>query len=273
MTEKSVSIPGNIVWVAVKPTPFLPAPMDPGAKKGGWAVDVEYIDEEGRRMPEQVRFPNLTEARNFVAWERSKLFPEGNEAMLQMSKDEFQAAVGWNVNRVWAYEVRHFLEDKKFRNLRDLCSEFLRLYDDAHPDAQSILKIGLHWSIERLPQYKFSGPDTPLKMIFNDATSYFNLMRPMIERAAVLPPVRHELDGSTDRPLVIDTDEQLQGLGHAEITAVGEENVYAMVDGLHYCAKLHATERFEAGPHDFSRETFEDPIGNVAMKPKVKVGM
>lgn len=273
MTEKKLDIPGKIVWVAAKPEPFYPVPMDPGAKKGGWAVDVEYIDGEGHRMPEKMRFPNLTEARNFVAWERSKLFPEGNEAMLQMSKDEFQAAVGWNVNRVWAYEVRHFLEDKKFPNLRELCAEFLRLYDGAHPEAQSLLKIGLHWSIERLPQYKFSGPDTPLKMIFNDATSYFNLLRPMIERAAILPPVRHELDGTTDRPLAIDTDEQLQALGHAEITAVGEENVYAVVDGMTYYAKLGATERFEVGPHDFSRETFDEPIGNVGAKQKPKMGM
>jgi hypothetical protein len=247
--------------------------MDPSAKKGGWAVDIEYIDGEGLRMPEKVRFPNLTEARNFVAVERSRLFPEGNEAMLLMSKDEFQESVGWNVNRVWAYEVRHFLEDKKFRDLRELCSEFLRLYDCAHPEAQSLLKIGLHWSIERLPQYKFSGPDTPLKMIFNDATSYFNLLRPMIERAAALPPVRHEMDGTTDRPIVIDSDAELQGLGPCEVTAVGEENVYAMVDGLHYYVKIGATDRFEVGPHDFSRETFDAPVGNVSVKPKTKVGM
>lgn len=269
----SKQVPGKIVSVAAKPVTYLPAPMDIGAKKGGWAVDVEYIDEKGRRMPEQVRFPNLTEARNFVAWERSRLFPEGNEAMLQMSKDEFQEAVGWNVNRVWAYEVRHFLEDKKFSDLRDLCSEFLRLYENAHPEAQSLLKIGLHWSIEHLPQYKFSGPDTPLKMIFNDATSYFDLMRPMIERAAVLPPVRHELDGTTDRPIVIDDDDQIQALGHAEITAVGEENVYVLSDNLHYYAKIGATERFEVGPHDFSRETFDHPIGNAGVKQIAKMGM
>lgn len=273
MTEKSVSIPGNIVWVAAKPGRFLPAPIDNSGVKQGWAVDVEYVDAEGRRMPEKARFSSKTEALNFIAWERSKLFPEGNEAMLLMTKEEFQEAVGWNVNRAWAYEVRNFLEEKKFRDIRTLCQEFLRLYDLAHPEAKSVLKVALHWSIERLPKFKDFPNESPIKSIYYDATNNFDAMLPVIKRMAILPPARHARHGSLIDVIEIDTDAELQGLGVAEVVSAGGENIYMKQDGFHYFAKIYATEKFVPGMHDFSEETFERPIGNVVANSKLKMGM
>jgi len=255
-------VPGKIAWVAAKPAPFRISPAGSGIRKGGWGVGVEYLDDAGNRQPETISFPNLTEARNFVAWERSKLFPEGNEAMLLMSKEEFQETVGWNVNRVWAYEVRHLLEDKKFRDLRDLCKEFLRLYDGAHPEAKGLLKIGLHWSLERLPNFKEFPCESPAKILYNDATSYFDKVLPMIERAAVLKPASNARQGSQIDAIEVDTDTELQALGLAEIISAGGENIYVKQDGLHYFAKIYATDKFGPGIHDFSEESFEKLHGN-----------
>lgn len=260
----SKQVSDKIAWVAAKPTPFRVSPAGSGIRKGAWGVGVEYVDEAGNRRPDTVQFPNLTAARNFVAWERSKLFPEGDEAMLQMTKEEFEEKVGWNVNRVWAYEVRHFLEDKKFPDLRKLCQEFLRLYELAHPEAKSLLKIGLHWSLERLPNFREFPCESPVKALYNDATNYFDRVLPMIQRAAVLCPARDAKMGSKFDTIEVESDAHLQALGVAEVLSAGGENIYVKQDGLHYYAKIYATDKFGPGMHDFSGESFEDAKGNKA---------
>jgi hypothetical protein len=238
------------------------APIVESGVKKGWGVDIEYLDGEGRSIPKTVHFSSKTGALNFIAWECSKLFPEGNEDMLLMSKEDFQRKVGWNVNRVWAYEVRHFLEEKKFRDVRELCQEFLRLYDLAHPEAKGILKIALHWSFERLPNFKDFPNESPVKNIYYDATNKFEEMLPLIKRMAVLPPVRTARSGLDIDAIEIDTDAELQGLGVAEILSAGGENIYVKQDGLHYFAKIYATDKFGPGMHDFSEESFEKVTGN-----------
>lgn len=262
MTETRVSIPGKIVSVAAKPDRYFPAPVDSSGVKQGWAVDFEYIDEKGRRMPDKARFSSKTEALNFIAWERSKLFPEGNEAMLKLTKEEFGEAVGWNVNRSWSFEVRHLLEDKKFKDARELCQEFLRLYDLAGSEAKSLLKVALHWSLERLPNFKEFPNDSPIKTLYYDATNNFDAMLPVIKRMAILPPARNARHGSQIDVIEIDTDAELQGLGIAEVVSAGGENIYMKQDGFHYFAKIYATEKFGPGMHDFSEESFEKVKGN-----------
>lgn len=64
----------------------------------------------------------------------------------------------------------------------------------------------------------------------------------------------------TPYPSSIDDDKTLRALGVVNITDVGSENIYFTKNGKEYCAKVHWTERFKAGEHDFSNEfVFSDP--------------
>lgn len=61
---------------------------------------------------------------------------------------------------------------------------------------------------------------------------------------------------------LLDTDAEIQALGTANITDIGEENIYIEKDGVGYYIKLYNTEKYQKGPYDFSNEVvFDDGTG------------
>ncbi|ABO59912.1 hypothetical protein Bcep1808_7026 (plasmid) [Burkholderia vietnamiensis G4] len=55
-------------------------------------------------------------------------------------------------------------------------------------------------------------------------------------------------------PSCLDTDAQIQAVGIANVTSVGNENVYLEKNGVSFYFKPACNERFREGLHDFSRE-------------------
>lgn len=51
----------------------------------------------------------------------------------------------------------------------------------------------------------------------------------------------------------LDRDVDIQALGTAQITDIGQENVYVEKDGAAYFFKPGNTDNFQTGPHDFSQ--------------------
>lgn len=235
---------------------------------GGHSVAVLHVRPNGDQEYGNVSFEDQQDAKNFVAWERSKLFPEGKEEILCLSREEFAIRTGYNVNRSWAHEIRHLLEHRNLKP-RELFQEFLRLYDKATPEAQSMLRTALYWSIQDLPYFNSLDRAHPIRQLLGISDKYRELM-PLVNRMSHLAPpaLSYVYDIQS-----IHKNSELQALGCAEITDIGDENIYVVQDGITYAAKVHDTERFEVGFHDFSMETFENPQGNKPSAMSVRMGM
>lgn len=67
-----------------------------------------------------------------------------------------------------------------------------------------------------------------------------------------LPTPTKPQPGTPDRPIRLEI-EDLPALGLATITDLGEENLYAEKDGLHYYCKVFDTERYALGLWDFMK--------------------
>lgn len=72
-----------------------------------------------------------------------------------------------------------------------------------------------------------------------------------------LPEPSAYRDGSESKPIELEFD-RLQPLGQAEITSIGDENIYVLKDGLHYYSKVLNTEEYRVGPWDFTKNSAEN---------------
>lgn len=98
--------------------------------------------------------------------------------------------------------------------------------------------------------------DEIVKRVNTGIKDHVNL-RSAAEAAIVLPKPSKARDGSANQPIEIDP-ENLAGLGIAQIKSIGNENIYAEKDQLHYFSKVMNTQDYARMEWDF----VSNPQGN-----------